>query len=68
MANQWIKQIFSAQAATNGGIVRRKVADVRRYASMAQLKQEVRERGFHMVLAGDDVVIFCNSGHLKIVA
>ncbi|UVI38608.1 hypothetical protein [Qipengyuania spongiae] len=67
-AHFWISQIFSSQAACNGGIVRRKIASVVEYASVALLKAEVIRRGFHMVESGDQFVIFCNPGDIKIVA
>ncbi len=67
-AHAWISQIFSSQAARNGGIVRRKIASVIEYASVDLLHAEVIRRGFHMVESGDQFVIFCHRGDLKIVA
>jgi hypothetical protein len=67
MENEWIGQIFKAKQAQLGGIVRRKVASVRRFATIMQLKSSVRSRGFHMVRNGDQFVIFCNTKGLKIV-
>lgn len=67
-ARTWISQIFSSQSARGGGIVRRKMASVIEYASVEMLRAEVIRRGFHMVESGDQFVIFCNTGDLKIVA
>lgn len=64
----WISQIFDCQAARHGGIVRRSIASVIDYASIDRLHAEVLRRGFHMVESGDQFVIFCNCGDLKIVA
>ena len=65
-AVEWIKQIFQAQQVAKGGVVRRKKPDVESYASMSQLITEVKRRGFHLVEVGDQLVIFCNKGVLKI--
>ena len=67
-ARAWISQIFESQSAQSGGIVRRKVASVIDYASVDLLYEEVRRRGFHMVESGDQFVIFCHDGDVKIVA
>ncbi len=42
--------------------------DVARYASAAELEAEVRARGFHMALIGQQYVIVCNpAGGIQIV-
>jgi hypothetical protein len=63
----WIQQIFRAKAARNGGIVRRKVESVKKYASLAQLRAEVRRRRFHMLQTGDQYLIICNDGFFKTI-
>jgi hypothetical protein len=66
-AQEWIRQIFRAQTVRNGGIVRRKIASVTQYASAAALETEVRRRGFHMVVSGDQYVILCNAGEFHLI-
>ncbi len=66
-AQQWVQQIFQAQAVQNGGIVRRKIANVVRYASIHALEAEVRRRGFHMVISGDQFVIICNAEDFQVI-
>lgn len=66
-SKQWIAQIFQAQAARNGGIVRRKMSSVARYASAADLEAEVKRRKFHMVVSGDQYVILCNTGQFHLI-
>ena len=66
-AQQWINQIFRAQAVRNGGVVRRKIANVAKYASAQDLEAEVKRRGFHMVVSGDQYVILCNAGEFHLV-
>jgi hypothetical protein len=63
----WIEKIFAAKAAQNGGIVRRKVSNVEKYASEWELKSAVKARGFHLVRCGDQYVILCNRGTIKVV-
>jgi hypothetical protein len=66
--SSWIAQIFRSRAARNGGIVRRRVSDVKHFSSPGELEHAVRARGFHMLLSRDQYVIFCNSeGVLQIV-
>lgn len=65
--NKWIKQIFSAAAVGKGAVVRRDLTWVEKNASLKDLEEEVRKRRFHMILTGDQCVIICNSGHMKVV-
>ena len=62
----FINRIFEAKTAKNGGIVRRKIANVAKYASSKFLLKEVEERGFHLIETGDQYVIFCSSGNFKL--
>lgn len=63
---EFINQIFEAKAVANGGIVRRKIANVQKYASFSYLLKEVEARGFHLIETGDQYVIICNSGNFKL--
>jgi hypothetical protein len=62
----YIRNIFRADAAKNGGLVRRKVEDVHRLATFHELLKEVKERGFHLLETGDQYVIICNLGKFKL--
>ncbi len=62
----YIRNIFSANAAKNGGVVRRRVDDVKRFASFQALADEVKRRGFHLLEAGDQYLIVCNSASCKL--
>ncbi len=59
--------MFSAQAAQNGGIIRRKVASVKEWVSEAELIADVKARGFHMVRSGDQYVVLCHRGDFKLI-
>ncbi|MFW8592913.1 N-(5'-phosphoribosyl)anthranilate isomerase [Cribrihabitans neustonicus] len=57
----WMHQIFDVKAARQGGVVRRKLRDVERNVGLARLQKELQRRGYHAVINGDQVVIFCNN-------
>ena len=63
---QYINQMFRAQAAKDGGIVRRKISNVEKFATYKYLLEEVQNRGFHLVETGDQYVIICNPGNFKL--
>lgn len=64
---EYINRIFEAKSTKNGGIVRRKIANVEKYASFKYLVKEVEARGFHLIETGDQYVIFCSTGSLKLL-
>ena len=70
--NLWLEQVFWADAANSGGVVRRNIDDVERYAKRGSLTglealvTEAKARGFHVVEIGSQVVVLCNEGSLTI--
>ncbi|MEE9387016.1 MAG: N-(5'-phosphoribosyl)anthranilate isomerase [Paracoccaceae bacterium] len=63
----WIEQIFSAKSARNGGVVRRSLAWVEREIGRDHFENAVRDRGFHMIECGGQLVVICNGGGLKVI-
>lgn len=63
----WIDQMFEAQAVRDGGVIRRSVADVNRYASLDLLVERVKAEGFHLVQTGDQYVVLCHHGHFQVI-
>ena len=64
----WLSDIFSAATVGNGGVVRRAVSDVRKHGGgLKRLKAEVKRRGFHLIRTGDQYVILCHKGDLRMV-
>jgi hypothetical protein len=59
-SERWLRQIFTARAAADGGIVRRKVSDVERILGRERFVRELHRRGFHAVENAGQFVIFCN--------
>lgn len=56
----WLTQLFEARAAVEGGVVRRKLADIDQLVGRARFQAEVRRRGFSAVENAGFVVVFCN--------
>ncbi|MDZ4657030.1 MAG: hypothetical protein SH868_05555 [Bythopirellula sp.] len=64
--NEWVLKIFDAQQVEKGGIVRRSVSDVQEHATFPMLLNEVKRLGYHLIETGDQFVIFCHTGAMKI--
>lgn len=63
----WIRSLFSAQAVTRGGIVRRSVASVEREMGRAAFEAEVRRRKFHLIEIGGQYIVLCNPGDIRLI-
>ena len=59
-SNRWTERIFESKTAQRGGVVRRKASTIDKYSSRIELLDEVMRRGFHILAAGDQWLIFCN--------
>lgn len=57
---RWMLQLFSAQAAAEVGVIRRRIADVDRIVGHTRFLAEVRRRGFRLARSAGQYVIFCN--------
>ncbi len=62
----WVDQIFDAQQAATGGVVRRSTSDVTRFRALPEIVRRSRTQGFHVIETGDQIVILCNRGELII--
>lgn len=67
-ADQWIRHLFSSQAAQEGGVIRRKLRDIERFVGREIFLAEMRRRGFAVVENAGQFVIFCNSEPIRRVA
>jgi hypothetical protein len=63
----WLNQVFAAQAASKGGVVRRKISDVEAKVGRETFELEVRRRGFHLVEAGTQFIVICDTGHIRLI-
>lgn len=64
--NAWLQQMFDAQIVEKEGIVRRKRELVHKESSFDDLLAHVRSQNFHLIETGDQYIVICNSGVLKI--
>jgi phage baseplate assembly protein gpV len=67
MTKAWVKQWFSAKAAQEGGMVRRRIDLVEQYTSIDEIEQEARSRGWHVLIIGEQVVVLCHEGDMQVV-
>lgn len=65
-ADYWVDQVFAARQA-RGGVVRRAVPWVEREIGRDRFVQEVRARGFHLLRAGDQFIVICDSKPVHIL-
>lgn len=63
--DRWISHLFASQAAREGGVVRRKVRDVERFAGRGLFLAEMKRRGFPVVENAGQFVIFCNQEPIR---
>ena len=62
-----MRQIFSSQAACDGGVVRRQRRDIERLVGWDAFEREIRRRGFSAVENAGQIVIFCNRDGLRLI-
>jgi hypothetical protein len=65
--SKWINQMFAAKQVLRGGVVRRDVRTVEERASLAELIDEIENRNFHAVRIGEQVVVICNTGEVRLI-
>lgn len=65
--NAWLTLWFdTAQQARTGGVIRRRRDHVDRNTSMATVINEARRRGWHVIETGDQVVVLCHEGDIRL--
>jgi len=65
--DHWISQLFSSNAALRGSVVRRSRYWVEREVGRAHFENVVRERGFHLIEAGDQFIVVCNNKPIRLL-
>lgn len=63
----WMRQIFGAKTALDGGIVRRKAADIERFVGRDRFLDEVERRGFRALENSGQIIIVCNTDPVRIL-
>ena len=62
----WLDHIFSAKSVMSGGVVRRNRSWVETEVGLQRFENEVRARGFHLIEAGQQLVVICHSGPVRL--
>ncbi|MCE8008617.1 N-(5'-phosphoribosyl)anthranilate isomerase [Aestuariivita sp.] len=66
-AEGWLLHLFSSKAACEGGVVRRRLADMERYVGRARFEAELHRRGYHAVENAGKIVVFCNQDPVRVL-
>lgn len=63
----WVDQMFeSSQQAASGGVVRRSGFEVRRLCALKEIVTRAREKNFHVLETGGQIILLCNEGDMVI--
>ena len=62
----WMQSIFDAKAARHSHVVCRSLHDIDVIVGRETFELELKRRGYHAVLKGEQVVIFCNNQPIRL--
>jgi hypothetical protein len=62
----WTDLVFSAKAA-KGGVVRRAIGWVANEVGHDRFADEVRRRGFHLLITQSQYIVVCNPGPVRLL-
>ena len=65
--SSWVDQIFGADQASNGGVVRRSIRWVEQHGVLDEIVKRANEEGFHVIETGDQIVVLCHPGRMDIL-
>lgn len=66
--NAWIERIFESRIVLEGGPVRRHIANIEKNGGGLQnLLDAAKKRHFHVIQIGDQIVILCNPGEMRVL-
>lgn len=65
--DRWLCQMFTAQIAARGGIIRRQVRDVERLIGRDRFLREIERRGYQLAENGEYFIIFCNRHPVRLL-
>jgi hypothetical protein len=61
----WLGQIFAAKAVASGGVIRRNRRWVEDEIGRDRFVAEVQRRGFHLLETGDQLIVVCHCGPIR---
>ena len=64
---EWMRELFSAKAALDGGIVRRSSKDVARIVGREPFLDEIERRGFRALENNGQILVVCNTDPIRIL-
>jgi N-acetylglutamate synthase-like GNAT family acetyltransferase len=67
-AEDWLRHLFDAKAAKDGGVVRRNARDMERMVGRSRFMAEMQRRGFTVAENAGQVIVFCNAEPVRIMA
>jgi hypothetical protein len=62
----WVHLVFSANSA-QGGVVRRAIGWVATEVGHDRFADEVRRRGFHLLITQTQYIVICNAGPVRLL-
>jgi len=62
----WLDLIFSAKSAQNGGVVRHNISWVEKEIGRQSFENAVRDRGFYLIETGNQFIIICHRGEIRL--
>ena len=62
----WLDLIFSAKSAQNGSGVRRNISWVEKEIGRQTFENAVRDRGFHLIETGNQFIMICHRGEIRL--
>lgn len=62
----YLDEMFSSKSVKQGDVVRRRKANVDRFVPFHRLLARVQREQFHLIEIGDQYIIICNPGQLKL--
>ncbi len=65
--DHWINLIFAAKAVGHGGVIRRNRHWVESEVGMERFVAEVQRRGFHLLETGDQLIVVCHQGPIRML-
>ncbi|MDT8855762.1 N-(5'-phosphoribosyl)anthranilate isomerase [Paracoccaceae bacterium Fryx2] len=65
--DSWIAEVFAAQAVRKGGVIRRNVHWIAREIGCERFVEEVRQRGFRLLETGDQWIVICHGGGVRLL-
>lgn len=61
----WIQGMFNSKIVKKEGVVRRKKSMIDERGAFEDMLESVKKRKYHLIETGDQYIIICNQGRIK---